>query len=326
MRLTLRAALLAVPLALVMAAPALASNGGIAPVAPHSPNAAAIRDTYWLILAITGVIFVLVEGTLVLFVIRYRRGRRSRTAEGAQVYGHTRTEIAWTIVPIMIVAAIIGFVFAKLPDIKDVPPASAADSLNVRVDAHQFYWEFTYPSGQVSIDTMEVPVGKVVTLTVVAADVVHSWWIPSLGGQIDAIPGRTNHTWFEAPKTPGTFTGQCAQLCGVFHAKMFATVKVVSEQDYQAFLASHSVGSQTVASEAYVGVCAKCHGMQGQGNYGPQLQGRTFDTADITKLLRQGRTTSLGHMPAVGSDWSDAQITAVIAYLRKIKGGSALGG
>ncbi|HST25045.1 MAG TPA: cytochrome c oxidase subunit II [Gaiellaceae bacterium] len=326
MRLTLRAVLLAVLLALLTAGPALASDGGLAPVAPHSPNAAAIRDTYWLILGITGVIFVLVEGTLVVFVVRYRRGRRSRETDGAQVHGHTRMEIVWTVVPVMIVAAIIGFVFAKLPDVQDVPPASAADSLSVKVEAHQFYWMFTYPNGAVSIDTMEVPVGKVVTLTVVAADVVHGWWIPSLGGQIDAIPGRTNHTWFRAPTTPGTFTGQCSQLCGVFHAKMFAAVKVVPEATYQAFVASHAVGSQAVAAQSYVGVCSKCHGMNGVGDYGPALQGRTFDTGDITLLLRQGRTTSLGHMPAVGSDWSNAQITAMIAYLRKIKGGSALGG
>src|SRR2546421_5873106 len=198
MRLTPRAVLLAVLLALVTAAPALAGNGGIAPVEPHSTNASAIRDTYWLVLAITGAIFVIVEATLVVFVVRYRRGRRSRTAEGAQVHGHTRTEIAWTLVPVLIVAAIIGFVFAKLPDVKDVPPASAADSLSVRVDGHQFYWLFRYPAGQVSIDTLEVPVGKVVRLTVGATDVVHSWWVPALGGQIDAIPGRINHTWFRA--------------------------------------------------------------------------------------------------------------------------------
>ncbi len=325
MRLTLRAALLAVPLALVTAAPALAGNGGIAPVAPHSSNAAAIRDTYWLILGITGVIFVLVEVTLLAFVVRYRRGRRSRTAEGAQVHGHTRTEIAWTIVPVLIVAAIIGFVFAKLPDIKDVPSASAANSLNVRVDAHQFYWLFTYPDGQVSIDTMEVPVGKVVTLTIVAADVVHAWWVPSLGGQTDAIPGRTNHTWFRAPSTPGTFTGQCAQLCGVFHTKMTNTVKVVTDQEFQSFLAAHAAGSQSLAAESYVGVCSKCHGFQGKGDYGPTLQGRTFETGDITRLLRQGRTTSQGHMPAVGSDWSQAQITAMIAYLKKTKGAGSGG-
>src|SRR5713226_4750777 len=274
MRLTLRAALLAVPLALVTAGPALAGNGGIAPVAPHSSNAAAIRDAYWLILAVTGVIFVLVETTLLVFVIRYRRGRRSRTAEGAQVSGHTRVEIAWTVVPVLIVAAIIGFVFAKLPDIQDVPSATAANSLNVRVDAHQFYWLFTYPNGQVSIDTMEVPVGKVVTLTVVAADVVHAWWVPALGGQTDAIPGRTNHTWFRAPSMPGTFTGQCAQLCGVFHTQMKDAVKVVTQQEFQSFLASHAAGSRTVAADAYAGVCSKCHGFQGTGDYGPSLQGR----------------------------------------------------
>jgi cytochrome c oxidase subunit 2 len=325
MRLTLRAALLAVPLALVAAAPALAGNGGIAPVAPHSSNAAAIRDAYWLILAVTGVIFVLVEATLVVFVVRYRRGRRSRSAEGAQVYGHTRIEVAWTVVPVLIVAAIIGFVFAKLPDIQDVPSASAANSLNVRVEGHQFYWLFRYPDGQISIDTMEVPVGKVVTLTVVATDVVHSWWIPSLGGQIDAIPGRTNHTWFQAPSSPGTFTGQCAQLCGVFHAQMKGTVKVVTEPEFQSFLASHAAGSQTVAAEAYVGVCSKCHGFQGKGGYGPTLQGRIFATGDITRLLRQGRTTSQGDMPAVGSNWSQAQITAMIAYLQKTKGSGSGG-
>jgi cytochrome c oxidase subunit 2 len=271
------------------------------------------------------VIFVLVEGALLLFVIRFRRGRRSPTTDGAQIHGSTNLELAWTVVPVLIVAAIIGFVFAKLPDVKDVPPASAANSLNVTVEGHQFYWLFRYPDGQVSIDTMEVPVGKVVTLTVVATDVIHSWWVPSLGGQIDAIPGRTNHTWFRAPGTPGTFTGQCAQLCGVFHTQMTNTVKVVTEQEFQSFLASHAGGSQTVAAESYVGVCSKCHGFQGKGAYGPTLQGRVFETGDITKLLRQGRTTSLGRMPAVGSDWSQAQITAMIAYLKKTKGAGSGG-
>jgi cytochrome c oxidase subunit II len=326
MRLTLRAVLLAVPLALVTAATALAGNGGIAPVQPASSNAAAIRDVYWLILGITGVIFILVETTLVVFVVRYRRGRRAWDAEGAQVHGHSRMEVAWTVVPVLIVTAIIAFVFVKLPDIKDVPPASAANSLNVQVEGHQFYWLFRYPGGKVSIDTMEVPVGKVVTLTVTAADVIHGWWIPALAGQIDAIPGRVNHTWFQAPDKPGLYTGQCTQLCGVFHANMLSAVKVVSDVQYRAFLATHNPGSPAVAAEAYVGVCSKCHGMDGKGAYGPTLQGRTFDTADITRLLRTGRTTSLGHMPAVGSDWSEAQITAMIAYLRKIHGGSTLGG
>jgi len=95
---------------------------------------------------------------------------------------------------------------------------------------------------------------------------------------------------------------------------------------YRRFLATHAPGSPVVAAEAFVGVCAKCHGMQGQGAYGPTLQGRTFEIGDITRLLRQGRTTSLGHMPAVGSDWSPVQIAAMVKYLQAIHGGAKLGG
>ncbi len=324
MRPTLRAVFLAVPLALVTAGTAVASDGGLAPVTPASPNAAAIRDIWWVILGITGVIFIIVETALVVFIVKYRRGRRPREVEGAAVHGNTRLEIIWTVVPVLIVFAIVAVVFAKLPDVKDVPPANAANSLNIQVEGHQFYWLYRYPDGQVSIDQMVVPVDDVVTLTVNAIDVIHGWWIPALGGQIDAIPGRTNHTWFQAEKE-GTYVGQCAQLCGVYHAKMTASVKVVSEAQYRAFLATHSDGSPVVAAEAYVGVCAKCHGMEGQGAYGPPLQGRTFDPTDITHVLRTGVSGSLGRMPAVGSDWSPAQIDAMIAYLQKIHGGPPSG-
>jgi cytochrome c oxidase subunit 2 len=320
MRLTLRAVLLAAVLVLVSAAPALAGNGGIAPVAPASPNAQAIRDTWWLILGITLAIFVVVETTLVVFVFKYRRGRRPRTAEGAQVHGHTRTEIAWTVVPVLIVFAIVGFVFSELPTVTDAPAANAAQQVNVQVEGHQYYWLYRYPGGQVSIDTMEAPAGKVVNLTVNATDVIHGWWIPALGGQIDAIPGRTNHTWFQA-KSTGTYTGQCSQLCGIYHAQMKATVKVVSDARYRAFLATHQPGSPVVAKEAFVGVCSKCHGFQGKGGYGPPLQNRDFVLSDITTVLRHGR----GRMPAVGSDWSAAQIAAIVHYLRQTKGGASGG-
>jgi cytochrome c oxidase subunit II len=312
--------LLVLALTLLAASPAFAGNGGIAPVEPESPNASSISTTYWLILAITGAVFLIVETALVVFLIRFRRGHRSRTAEGPQIRGHSNLELLWTAVPVLIVAAIVGFVFAELPDIKNVPPASAGDSLSVRVDAHQYYWLFEYPDGQVSIDEMQVPVDKVVTLTVVSSDVVHSWWIPALGGKIDAVPGRTNHTWFQA-RSLGTYHGQCAELCGLLHADMRATVRVVSEQQFRSFLTAHAPSSQTVAAETFEGVCAKCHGPQGQGDIGPPLQNRTFETGDITDLLRSGR----GAMPAVGNDWSQAQLDATIAYLNATKGGATLG-
>jgi cytochrome c oxidase subunit 2 len=320
MRLTLRAALVAVPIGLIAAGTALAGNGGVAPPTPRSPNTSAISDSYWLILIITGVIFVLVEGALILFVIKYRRGRRARTADGAQVHGNTRLEIAWTAVPVLIVAVIVGYVFSTLPDVTDVPKASAANTVDVRIQAQQYYWLFEYPGGQVSIDRLVVPVDAVVNETVVAVDVVHGWWVPELSPQVDAIPGRVNHMWFKADKV-GSYDAKCTQLCGIRHAQMKATVEVVTRPEYEAFLARHEPGSPVVAAEAFVGVCSKCHGMNGQGDYGPPLQNREFDLADITDLLRNGRN----QMPAVGSTWTQAQIAAIVHYLRQTKGGATLG-
>ena len=128
MRLT---ALVAALAALAFAAPALAQNGGLTPVEPASENAQAIYDAYILILFVTGFVFVAVEATLLVFLVRYRRGNRERTAEGPQVRGHTRIEVAWTIVPVLLLAIIVAFVFVKLPEIEDAPAAGPAGSLEV---------------------------------------------------------------------------------------------------------------------------------------------------------------------------------------------------
>jgi cytochrome c oxidase subunit II len=304
-RLTALAAVLA---ALVFAAPALADNGGLTPVEPASENAEAIRDTYFLILFVTGFVFIVVEATLVVFIVRYRRGHRPREGEGPQLRGHTRIEVAWTIVPVLLLAAITAFVFLQLPEIEDAP--AAADNLEIQVEGRQYYWLYRYPGGEIAIDDLVVPVNRVVDLEVVAPDVIHSWWIPALGGKIDAIPGRTNHTWFKA-KRQGTFTGRCAELCGAQHAAMTASVRAVSDAAYAEFLASHRESSQTVGKETFEGVCAKCHGMEGQGTEeAPAIAGREFD-ATTAALIENGGV----RMPAVGEDWSDAHVAATIRYL-----------
>ena len=206
-------ALLAVlSVALVLAAAAAAGNGGFAPAPPASPNASRINDAYWLIFAFAAAVFVLVEGALVWFVIRYRRRGRPREAEGPQIHGSTRLELMWTAVPVLILAVIAAFVFYKLPGIKDVPAARAGESMTVKIRAQQFYWQFEYPDGQISIDRMVVPVGEVVRLEVTSPDVAHSWWIPRLGGKIDAIPGRTN----SASRVP-RFADQIRVISRVHH-------------------------------------------------------------------------------------------------------------
>ena len=126
--------------ALVVVPVALAGNGGFLPGEPHSPNAHRVHDAFIFVSIFTGVIFIGVEGALIAFIVKYRRGKRARTAEGPQIHGATRLEIIWTVVPVLFLAAIGTFVFYKLPGIADAPKAAAADETTIGVQGAQFYW------------------------------------------------------------------------------------------------------------------------------------------------------------------------------------------
>jgi cytochrome c oxidase subunit 2 len=320
-RLALACFALAVGLALAGAA--AAGNGGFAPPASRSPNADRIADVYYLILGITGAIFVLVETARIVFIVRFRSRGRSREVEGPQIIGHTRLELIWTAVPVLLLAAIAAFVFYKLPGIKDVPPARAGDQLAIRVEGHQFYWRFVYPDGTVAVDRLRVPVDEVVTLAITTPDVAHSWWVPELGGKMDAIPGRTNHTWFQARRV-GVYEGTCAEFCGIHHGLMKAYVEVMPRPAYESWLARQHTSPVDLGKETFVGVCAKCHGLAGQGGIGPKLAGSSLiqDRAGLAKVIRNGILT----MPAVGQDWNARQVNAVIDYLRRKLSGASGGG
>jgi cytochrome c oxidase subunit 2 len=300
---------------------AAAANGGFTPQFAHSPNAHRINTAYWVVLAFTSVIFVAVEGALVLFIWKYRSRGRPRTDDGSQVHGHTRLEVIWTVIPVVILAVIGIVVFYELPAISDAP--AAANPVRITVEGHQFYWQFDYPNGSRSINDLHVPAGEVVLLTVKSYDVVHSWWIPQLGGKIQAIPGRTNHIWFKADRA-GTYYGQCAEFCGIYHEAMAARVIASTDAEFQTYVSS------TAASELgraeFQGVCATCHGMQGQGGYGPNLSQNSLLTqkAGLAAIVRGGR----GKMPPVGNSWTDAQMNALLQYAKShiYKGASASGG
>jgi cytochrome c oxidase subunit 2 len=322
--------ILALGAALAFAAVAYAGNGGFAPVTPRSPNAARINSTYKWIALYTGAIFIIVEGTLIWFLVRYRRRGRPRTAEGPQLHGATRLELIWTAIPVLILAAIAAFVFYELPGIKNVPAAKAEGGpLTIRIDAHQFYWQFTYPSGAISIDVMHVPVHRVVRVEIYSKDVVHSWWIPALGGKFDAVPGRRNHTWFKADQI-GIYRGRCGEFCGVFHAEMKAHVIAESPSAYQSWLST--TAARDLGRNTWVGVCAKCHGLQGQGDYGPNIQtnGLLVQPAGLHTLLVNGQNRIApisSYMPPVAIGWTDKQFAALDIYLkRNIYKGSSSGG
>jgi cytochrome c oxidase subunit 2 len=310
-------------LALALAGAALAGNGGFAPMSPASPNEKGIRAVYWLILGFTGGIFVLVETALVLFIVRYRSRGRAREVEGPQVIGHTNLELAWTAGPILILAAIAAFVFYKVAGIRNASPAAASTSAEtIRIEGHQFYWEFVYPNGAISINTLRVPYNRKINLEIVSADVAHSWWIPALGGKLDAIPGRRNRESFRGTKL-GTFRGQCAEFCGIQHAAMIGYVKVMPAAEYDSWVQRRRSASSEVGRETFQGVCASCHGLAGQGDIGPPIAQSPIlaDRKALTTLLLNGGIK----MPAVGATWKDQQLNATLAYLRKRFGGGGGG-
>ena len=314
------AALLLAAAVLVVAAPALAGNGGFAPPEPRSPNADRISDTYWVILGFTGFIFLLVEGALILFVIRYRRRGRPVEVEGPQIRGHHRLEIAWTVLPVLILAAIGSFIFYKLPGIADVPSATAAggERLEITVDGRQFYFNYHYPNGVIAVDRLRVPVNRVVRLELTAPphEVIHNWWVPALGGKRDIIPGTSNETWFQAEKE-GLYYGQCAEFCGIQHAAMFATIEVVPAGEFDAWLTEEArqqeAGDSALGAQIFVGACVKCHGVGGRGLIGPALGPGAVANADaVAEIVRNGR----GKMPPIGEGWDDRQMKALTDYLK----------
>lgn len=256
--------------ALVLAAFALLAFAGVAsadlatPEDGGSPNANDIDTLYKLVLVVALIIFVLVEGVLVYSLVKYRN---RKGAVAAQIHGNTKLEIGWTVGAAVILVVLGGFTFAMLGDIRNPPNsdasgyngpgtepvrfASAEDrqppngrALRIRVNGQQYLWRYTYADGDTNrlnnpfaYTEMVVPTKTTVTLEIVAQDVIHSWWIPQLGGKFDAVPGHTNYTWFKIDK-PGVYRGQCAELCGRNHANMVASVRAVSPDEFKVWLAA----------------------------------------------------------------------------------------
>jgi cytochrome c oxidase subunit 2 len=250
---------------LVLAPSAIA--GFITPESGGSANADQIDSLYKIVLYIAAVVFVGVEGALLYSVIKFR-AKRNKVA--AQIHGNTRLEVGWTVGAALILVILTVVTFVKLPSIINPPNSTASGSflsasvnqptppdgkkLTVCVQGRQFIWRYTYGNGCLnnafasklpySYQEMVVPAGVTVILDIESTDVIHSWWIPKLGGKVDAVPGYTTYTWFKAPTEGITYPGQCAQLCGRQHAYMTAQVKVVSPDEYTRWVADQEKAIQ----------------------------------------------------------------------------------
>jgi cytochrome c oxidase subunit 2 len=252
-----RAALLALVAAALLAlllAP-VATADMFTPESGGSPNADKIDSLYKIVFYVGIAIFIAVEGTLIWALVKYR-ARRGGPQEGAQIHGNTRLEVGWTVGASAIVVVLAAVTFLFLGDIENppasgpeglaqgvevasidqpAPPQGPTESLEIDVNGQQYLWRYDYPGGAFSYYELVVPTDTTVVLNLTASDVIHSWWIPKLGGKMDAVPGFVNKTWFKISKA-GTYSGQCAELCGSGHADMRARVRAVSPSEYSAFL------------------------------------------------------------------------------------------
>ncbi len=195
------------------------------------------RTTVWWAL----VVFVLVEGALLLAIWKFRG--RPDDPEPRQVHGNTTLEIVWTAIPTLILA------FIAVPTVKTIFKTSdyaTGDVVQIEVIGHQWWWEFRYPDlGVVTANEMHVPVGKTVNLRMTTVDVLHSFWVPQFAAKRDVFPGRHNPLWFKAEVT-GVFPGQCAEFCGTQHGKMAFKVISQTPEEFDAWVARQRVGSPLV--------------------------------------------------------------------------------
>jgi len=277
---------------------------------PVSPPAESIRTLSVLVLAITAFIFVVVEGILFYSIFRFRRRAETGTAEPPQVYGSKPIEIAWTAAPALIVFVLVLVTARTLWEV-NVPPLQPKEgdhTLFVTVIGRQWWWEYVYthydgkelhadPDRQpvITANELHVPasedgVPRRVNLTLLSADVCHSFWVPRLGGKTDLIPGRVNAMWFLTDR-PGLYVGQCAEYCGTQHAHMLLRVVVDPPSDFDTWLDNERKravedrdGSAGRAAFVSLG-CVNCHRIRGtpaNGTYAP----------DLTHLMRRDTLAS----------------------------------
>jgi cytochrome c oxidase subunit 2 len=309
--------------------------------APASTPAKSIFELSLFVLSAAAAIFLVVFGLLVYAVLRFRKRANDDGREPAQVYGSTQVELAWTIIPVLIVLVLFLTSARVILSVQDaVQPAGA---LQVTVIGHQFWWEYRYPGlNVVTANELHVPVSDPqhptpTVLKLLSADTDHSFWVPRLAGKTDLIPNFPNSTWID-PHEIGLYEGQCAQYCGTQHAKMLLRVYVDSREDFERWVQkqrqpaelSEAVSRGRAVFERTA--CINCHAVQGtaaNGTFGPDLthlmsrdtiaSGAAPNTEEeLRRWVENPDSIKPGSkMPAMGLD--KQQLDEVTAYLVSLR-------
>jgi cytochrome c oxidase subunit II len=310
--------------------------------APRSTPAYSIYQVSMFTLVICGLIFAVVFILLTYAIIKFRvRTPEDAACEPAQVYGSNQIELAWTVIPILIVVVLFLATARVIHGVQDAPKPPTA--LEVTVIGHQFWWEFRYPAlGIVTANELHIPVSDPAHptptfLKLLSADTDHSFWVPQLAGKTDLIPNRVNETWVD-PHETGIFLGQCAQYCGTQHAKMLLQVSVDSPEAFESWVRAQmqspvqdekeSAGRHVFEATA----CVNCHAVGGtnaNGRFGPDLthmmsrktiaSGAAENTPEkLRQWIQNPDAIKPGSlMPAM--KLSDADLDALVRYLETLR-------
>ena len=309
--------------------------------APASTPAKSIFGLSLFVLAITGAIFLTVFTLLLYSVVKFRKRTNDDGREPPQVYGSNQVELAWTIIPILIVVALFMATARVIAIVQKTP--LPGDAITVTAIGHQFWWEYRYPDlGVVTANELHVPVSDPVrpTPTVIellSADTDHSFWVPRLGGKTDLIPNHPNTMWID-PQETGVYLGQCAQYCGTQHAKMLLRVYVQSKDEFDQWIRQQrqsAFGNDAVSQGQRIfetTACINCHTVSGtvaNGRFGPDLThlmsrdtiaaGAAPNNPENLRLwIRTPNALKPGSlMPAM--QLTDSELDALTAYLETLR-------
>jgi cytochrome c oxidase subunit 2 len=257
--------------------------GALSVFDPASAPADAIAEVATLVLAIAAGIFLVVVALLVTSIVRFRLRPGDDGSEPPQVYGSDQIELAWTVLPILVVVVLCLVTARTIYAVQGVP--APPDALAVTVVGHRWWWEIRYPElGITTANELHVPVaagadGRPTFIDLESADVAHSFWVPRLAGKTDLIPNRRNRMWI-APREPGLYVGQCAEFCGTQHAHMLLRVVAHPREEFERWARAQrepAVSDPAAAAGRRVfetTACINCHTVRGTvatGRFGPDL-------------------------------------------------------
>jgi cytochrome c oxidase subunit 2 len=309
--------------------------------APASTPAESIFGLSLFVLAVTGAIFVVVFILLAYAVVKFRKSAGDDGREPPQVYGSNQVELAWTVIPVLIVVALFMATARVIATVQKV--SMPGNAIAVTAIGHQFWWEYRYPAlGVVTANELHVPVSDPVHPTpifikLLSADTDHSFWVPRLAGKTDLIPNHPNSMWID-PQEMGLYLGQCAQYCGTQHAKMLLRVYVQSRDDFDRWIQAQRqpVSVSATASQGQrifeTTACINCHTVAGtaaNGRFGPDLThlmsrdtiaaGAASNTAENLRLwiLNPNAIKPGSLMPAM--ELNDQELDALTAYLETLR-------